>query len=259
MSDGVANFFVHRSAAQRYARARPYFHPLVMQRIVAFTRQSRFGRALDVACGTGLSSQALLDIADEVDATDISPEMLAEVPRDSRVRFQLAPAERLPFDARTFDLLTVGLAFHWFDQAAFLDEAHRLLKPSGWLVIYTSGFDGEMTETDAFREWAWEIYPKKFPSPPRRSVGVSAELLAQHGFELRANERFTHEEKMTADQLTAYLLTQTNVIAAVEDGSIPIEAAARWIHDGIAPFFDGQPRTMKFSGSIWFIQRNAQP
>jgi len=254
-SDGVANLFVHRSAAQRYASARPYFHPLVMKRIVEVTGRSRFARALDVACGTGQSSQALLEIADEVNATDISPEMLAEAKEHERIRTHLAPAERLPFEAGSIDLLTVGLAFHWFDQAAFLREAHRVLKPSAWVVVYTSGFNGEMAENAAFRAWAHEDYQKHFPTPPRRSVGVSAELIAPFGFELRATERFAHDETMTADQLTAYLLTQTNVIAAVESGSVPIEDAAKWIRQGVGPFFDDQPRTMKFSGSISFIQQ----
>lgn len=256
-NDGVANLFVHRSAAQRYAGARPYFHPLVMKRITQVTERSRFGRALDVACGTGQSSRALLEIASEVDATDISPEMLAEVEEHERIRTHLAPAERLPFADASFDLLTVGLAFHWFDQAAFLREAHRVLKPSAWLVVYTSGFNGEMAENEAFRAWAHEDYQKHFPTPPRRSVGVSAELVAPFGFELRATERFAHDETMTADQLTAYLLTQTNVIAAVESGSVPIEDAAKWIREGVATYFNDQPRTMKFSGSISFIQRNS--
>src|SRR5690348_11559610 len=223
IDDGVANFFVHRTAAQRYAAARPYFHPIVMRRIVEVAQRARFDRALDVACGTGLSSRPLLKIADEIDATDISAEMLAEAQENARIRFHLAPAERLPFDANSFDLLTVGLAFHWFDQAAFLGEAHRVLKPSAWLVVYTSGFEGEMSENAAFRAWAHETYQKQFATPPRRSVGVSADLVAPFGFQLRSHERFGHDETMTADQLTAYLLTQTNVIAAVESGSVPIE------------------------------------
>jgi hypothetical protein len=114
-----------------------------------------------------------------------------------------------------------------------------------------------MAEDAAFRAWAHVVYPKHFPTPPRRSVGVSAELVAPFGFKLHSHERFAHNETMTADELTAYLLTQTNVIAAVESGSVPIEQAAQWIREGAAPFFNDQPRTMKFSGSIWFIQRNS--
>ncbi len=58
-TDGVTNLFVHRSAAQRYAAARPYFHPQVVAGVVAFTGTPRFAPALDIACGTGQSSRAL--------------------------------------------------------------------------------------------------------------------------------------------------------------------------------------------------------
>lgn len=181
--------------------------------------------------------------------------MLAQAEADERIHYRVAPAEKLPFADGSFDFITVGLAFHWFDQAAFLDEARRVLKPGGWLVIYSSGFHGEMAENAAFRQWAWEVYPKRFPTPPRRSVGVSAELVEPHGFSLVGTEKFAHDETMSADQVTGYLLTQTNVIAAVESGNTPLNEAAAWIAMGVEPFFNGKSGTMKFGGSISFLRR----
>jgi SAM-dependent methyltransferase len=256
-SDGVSNLFVHRSAAQRYAAGRPYFHPQVISWIGLVTKTPRFAQALDIACGTGQSSRALADIADRVDAIDISAEMLSEAEPHPRVHYQVASAEKIPFANRSFELATVGLAFHWFDQAAFLTEARRVLKPGAWLVVYNSGFNGEMVESSDFRHWAWEIYPKRFPTPPRRSVGVSAELVEPFGFSLIGQESFAHQERMTPDQLTGYLLTQTNVIAAVDSGSTPLDEASTWIMAGMKPFFAGETGTMKFSGMIWFMRRSA--
>lgn len=57
---------------------------------------------------------------------------------------------------------------------------------------------------------------------------------------------------MTAERLTEYLTTQSNVIAAVEGGEMALEQAAAWIVEGVRPFFEGKARTMKFSGNIWF-------
>jgi SAM-dependent methyltransferase len=255
MADGITNLFVHRSAAQRYAVARPYFHPLVIGRVAARTGTPRFDRALDVACGTGQSSRALAAVAERVDAVDVSPEMVSEAEPHERVRYHVAPAERLPFADASFDLATVGLAFHWFDQAAFLAEARRVLKPASWLAVYNSGFYGEMAEDAGFRTWARITYPARFPTPARRSFGVGGELAAAHGFSLVGEEAFTHDEAMTAEQLTAYLSTQTNVIAAVESGRTPLPEAAAWILDGVRPFFAGAARTMRFGGTIWFLGR----
>jgi len=256
-SDGVTNLFVHAPAAKRYAAARPYFHPRVASRICAVTNTARFSRALDVACGTGQSARALAEVSDHVDAVDISPEMIGEAEVHPRVTYQVSSAERLPFGQGQFDVMTVGLAFHWFDQPVFLREAARVLKIGAWLVVYNDGFHGEMLENPEFHGWAWEIYPKRFPTPPRRSFGVSAELVEPFGFELVASEKFSHDEKMTPLQLTGYLLTQTNVIAAVESGTTPLAEAAQWIEAGVSPFFKGDQGTMKFGGTIWFLRRGA--
>jgi SAM-dependent methyltransferase len=257
MDDGVSNLFVHRSAARRYATARPFFHPLAVEKIAGFTGSPRVERALDVACGTGQSARALLAIADQVEAIDVSPEMVAEAEPHPRIHYQVARAEELPFDGASFDLATVGLAFHWFDQGAFLRQARRVLKPGRWLAVYNSAFTGEMVESPGFRKWMSEAHLKHFPTPPRRSSGVTAELVTPHGFELSGQEIFEHPEPMTAEQLTAYLLTQTNVIAAVENGATPLPEAEAWIREGVTPFFTNQLGTMKFAAALWYLRPGA--
>jgi len=57
--------------------------------------------------------------------------MLALAPKLANVVYQEADAEDLPFEEEKFDLITVGLAFHWFDQKRFLREAWRVLKRAG--------------------------------------------------------------------------------------------------------------------------------
>jgi len=212
-----------------------------------------------VACGTGQSSRELVEIADHIYAVDVSPAMVAEAELHDRIRFCVASAERLPFPNNSFDLATVGLAFHWFNQAEFLREASRVLKADGGLVIYTSGFFGEMAENSSFSKWARKEYPERFPTPPRHNQDVDVETIESIGFTLQHTEKFTHNEKMQAEQLTRYLLTQTNVIAAVESGTVPLDSAASWIQGEIEPFFNNKVRTMKFGGSISFLRRSTFP
>jgi ubiquinone/menaquinone biosynthesis C-methylase UbiE len=161
----------------------------------------------------------------------------------------------LPFADDSFDLVTAGLAFHWFDQPAFLREAARVLKPGGWLAIYNDGFSGGMLENTAFRAWASDVYGSKFPAPPRKAAGVSDELAASCGLVLRGSEQYTHDECMTAEQLTAYLLTQTNVIAAVESSVTSLDEANAWIAASVMPFFQTTHSTLNFRGSVWYLQR----
>jgi ubiquinone/menaquinone biosynthesis C-methylase UbiE len=256
MADRVSNPFTHASAAKRYAAGRPYFHPVVAQRILDVTGAKRFSRVLDVGCGTGQSTQALSEIADVVDAIDISQEMLAETEPNDRIRYQVAPAERLPFANSSFELVTVGLAYHWFDQGRFLDEARRVLQPSSWLIIYNFGFTNKMAENAGFGTWADEVYLRRFPIPPRCSTDATSERARSFGFERQKVETFTHDEHMTAEQFTGFLVTQSNVISIVERGAMTIEDAIMWIEKEVASFFRDEQRAMMFSGTIAYFRRN---
>jgi predicted TPR repeat methyltransferase len=58
----VENHFLPSEVAENYDRHRPYFHPLVFARLTQLTSTPRFGRALDIGCGTGQSTQAMREV-----------------------------------------------------------------------------------------------------------------------------------------------------------------------------------------------------
>ena len=87
--------------------------------------------ALDVACGTGQSTLALKEVAPQVVGTDTSREMLDRALREAGVQYVEASGEDLPFADGSFRLVTVALAFHWFERSRFLTEASRCLTRAG--------------------------------------------------------------------------------------------------------------------------------
>ena len=216
---------------------RPYFHPFVVERIRLQTGVERFDSALDVACGTGLSTRALEAIADHVVGVDSSAEMLALAAPSPRTRYQLASAESLPFDDADFELITVSLALHWFDQGRFLGEARRVLRDDGWLVIYNAADLGQIAEDGAFRDWCRDAYGTRFPKPARSAETLSDPLLAANHFGLVERETHHLELAMTHEECARYFLSHSNVSAKVEEGSESIEAAAAFIREGLRPFF----------------------
>ena len=71
------NYFNPKTAAERYSKGRPGFHNNTIKHIKDYLHlDSKLNNALDIACGTGLSTKALLEIATNVYGTDISQEML---------------------------------------------------------------------------------------------------------------------------------------------------------------------------------------
>ncbi|MGP0063670.1 MAG: class I SAM-dependent methyltransferase [Isosphaeraceae bacterium] len=100
-------------------------------------------RALDIGCGTGRHTLALIEAgAAEIAALDLTPEMMAlarakVAGRHSRVHWiRHALPEPLPFRNATFDLAVLGLvAEHIDDLARALREVARVLTPGGRCIV----------------------------------------------------------------------------------------------------------------------------
>lgn len=90
-------------------------------------------RVLDVASGPGYAAERAAARGAEPVGIDISERMveLARA-RQPRLDFRVADAERLPFDAGSFDAVVGGFVLnHLPDPERALDEAARVLSPGG--------------------------------------------------------------------------------------------------------------------------------
>ena len=122
-----------------YVRFRRPYSPELFDAIAQVAGGPRGRRALDVACGSGLSSVGLSERGWAVTGVDIAPSMLAaarSAAPDGRAAFYTASAEALPFADGAFALLVCGQAFHWFEAERALAEFARVLAPGGALAIF---------------------------------------------------------------------------------------------------------------------------
>jgi SAM-dependent methyltransferase len=104
-------------------------------------RLARGKRVLDVACGVGYGSAALACVADSVTGVDVSSEAV-EAARATytqpNLTFETAPAQALPFDDASFDLVVAyEVIEHLDDWEKLLAEARRVLAPGGQFVVST--------------------------------------------------------------------------------------------------------------------------
>jgi SAM-dependent methyltransferase len=253
----VVNYFADGMDAGRYARARPNIHATAIAKFRLFARMDEpFSVALDVGCGTGQSTVALAEIAERIVGTDPSADMLSSATPHPKVEYREAAAEDTPFADRQFDLVSAAQAFHWFDHDAFLAESHRVLRAHGWLLVYTSWFTGEMKDEPSFSDWFKGAYLTRYPTPPRNRAPITEELAREHRFGFRGEDQFSNEISMIIARFTDYLLSTTNVIAAVKRGSESFEDAAQWIRASLECFYGDDPeRVFLFSGKIWYLQK----
>jgi len=256
MSDELnkLRYFDSGEAAKAYAEARPYFHPIVMERVrVVASLGEPLENGMDVGCGTGLSTRALRLLATNVLGTDISQAMLDNAQPIPGVRYLVASAEDQPVEDQTQDIATISSAFHWVDPDRFVAEMRRILRPSGLLIVYENGFTGEMIDEPKFSLWLHEQKLSRFPTPPRRR---KFSLEAPSGFHVLANESYQNQVEFNSSQLVQYFITQTNVIAKVEAGETTYGEAKEWLDAQVQPFFSsGQTGRFQFAGNIHVLKR----
>lgn len=124
-----------------YAEHRPGFPASFYRRLDALTPITG-SRSLDLATGPGTMALELAALGSSVVGIDISAEQIATANRvakerdlEDRARFRVANAEDTGLEASSFDLVTAGQCWHWFDSTAAMAEVRRVLRPGGVLAI----------------------------------------------------------------------------------------------------------------------------
>jgi len=130
------------ASAEAYVASAGFARGDDLEQLVAWGGTPRPDRALDVATGGGHTALAFARVARAVVAVDLTEPMLRAAARNARARggrdvaFAVAEAERLPFAAETFDVVSCRIAPHHFsDVSGAVRQIVRVLKPRGVFVV----------------------------------------------------------------------------------------------------------------------------
>ena len=239
-NEPARNFFSTPATAIRYAAHRPRSQSRVLELVAKWLKEELpVGRALDVGCGTGHSTVALVPYARHITGIDCSAEMLAQAPRHASIEWRKGYAEALPFRRESFDLVTVSAAYHWFDHERFLHEAARVLRPAGWLVLYKAGSMGRAVEEPQFERWRQETLRARYPKVARNHVPLTAAAAAAVGFGEAMRETVAFRQSYTLEAYIENLLTHSSVIRVVDHTRAAIGAEREWLRGELAGFFPG--------------------
>jgi ubiquinone/menaquinone biosynthesis C-methylase UbiE len=123
-------------------------------------------RWLDVGCGTGALSQAVLDRAQPMQISGVDPSAgfihyaQANTP-DPRAKFEVGDAQQLSFDDESFDAVVSALVLNFVpDRARALSEMRRVIRPGGVVAAYVWDYPGgEMHLMNYFWNSAAELNP----------------------------------------------------------------------------------------------------
>lgn len=126
--------------AEDYGRHRAGFPALFFERLAAQIAAQPGQVALDIGTGTGTVARGLAHNGLNVTGLDPKEALIAQArsldqAANVHVDYVVGAAEALPFDDARFDVVTAGQCWHWFDRTRAAQEASRVLRPGGRLVI----------------------------------------------------------------------------------------------------------------------------
>lgn len=237
----MANLFASAEMARGYAAARPQVHGLILAdawRTLGVDRVA--GRALDVGCGSGISTRALQPVCAKCVGVEPAVTMVqiagAVAPGAA---FVAGAAEQLPFADSSFELITAAGSLNYCDVERAFPELLRVLAGGGRLVVYDFSPGRRMRGSAALEEWFAEFQRRYPPAPagPALPPGL-------------AGGRWTEFEgalELDAEFYARYMMTETSVAQAVREGA-DLAAIRAWIEASLRPVFAGRPREVIFEG-----------
>lgn len=147
-----------------------------------FERFPLEGEVLDLGSGTGALARGYARRGAHTAATDLSLTMLAQA--GDLPKRVVARAEACPFRAASFDAVTAGQCWHWFDGPAAARECRRVLRPGGRMVI---GHFNYLPLAGSAAEASEALILERSPSWPLAGIhsmrGVWDEQLLEAGFQ----------------------------------------------------------------------------
>ena len=239
--------------AAAYAFDRPSVHAQFV-RSAGLGKQA--GRALDLGCGAGLSTAALVPLAGHVVGLEPVPAMLAHRRTVApQARFVIAEAERLPFSGATFDLVAAAGSLNYADLAAAFGEVARVLTPDGTFLLYDFSPPRRSVSGGDLARW-FASFEQRYPWPAGWQPFDVRELpLGSYGLRLLTYADVEARLTMTFDAYLRYMLSETNAEHAIASGACTAEQVRDWCRETLQAVFAGEEVTAVIPGYVATLAR----
>jgi len=247
---GLVHPFDSPLMAAGYAAARPPLHGRILDRALRSAGGlPAAGFAVDAGCGAGLSTRALLRHAARAAGADAVLHMVRLASRLlPGVPFFAARMEQLPLAAGSCTAITAAGSLNYADAGAALREAARVLAPGGLLIVYDFAPGSRFAGVDASLTQWFGGFLARYPKPDDGAVPLDPPTLARLCAGLLEPVSalvFEEQEPYDAGSFASYMMTETNVAAAVAAGENAAHIRA-WMDGTLPAVFRGARRTVCF-------------
>lgn len=197
---------------------------------------------LDLAAGTGKLTASLVALGHRVTAVEPDAGMLAElragVPQATALS---GTAEAIPLPDGSVDAVTVGQAFHWFDQERALPEIARVLRPGGVLAALWNTDDDRV-------EWIAELGRIAGSRVSFVDWSPSRTIDAHPAYSPAERADFPHVQRRTAESLLATVATHSHILVLEPDERAEVLG---WVRE----LLDSRPETASGEFDLRLVTR----
>jgi len=195
--------------ANTYKKFRPNYPQELYDEILGFV-PSRTS-CWDCATGNGQVAAVLANYFEDVYATDISQEQLAEAEKADNIIFKVERAEQTNFKENQFDLITVAQAMHWFDMDAFNNEVVRVARNGAVVAVWGYGLLRINSEIDQHLDEFCFNTLGPFWNPERKHVDNAYKNIIFRFKKINKEKTRFITVKWTLEQLEGYLNSWSSV------------------------------------------------
>jgi len=275
----MSSIWAAAGEAAKYRLSRPEHPAAIVEAVVAFLREGYTGaalsQALDVGCGSGLSTKNLVPHFPRVLGVDVSSAMVEEA-RSSHplagLEFATGSADHLPLPDASVQVVMAGRAIHYFNQEQFFQEVHRVLAPGGVVAYYSVHFPTVLHEGVNSLWWSildsdqlkpfWPVNPGDghiIGARNRRDYYIHT-IQAPYT-ETRVDESVSYDRPLALSTLAAELDTYSAVVRhrqSLGEGAAP-SLASTFLSSAMAALDTSDPDIEVITRNSFFIVMAKKP
>ena len=227
------------SHASQYAAFRPTYPKELYDFI--FSRVKGFDSAWDAGTGNGQVARDLSKRFKNVFATDISDKQIENATRVENIFYSVA-GETTSFPEKSFDLICVAQAIHWFDREKFYSEVKRVARPEAMIAIWGYGLLNINSEIDILIRDFYVNIVGSYWDKERRLIDEEYKTIAFPFQEIKASS-FEFSFQWTLPELHGYLTTWSAVQKFIKANEFnPVDKLIQ----RILPLWNSQAKEIRF-------------
>lgn len=198
--------FSHDSG--NYAKYRPQYPKELFQFIKSELHSHE--KAWDCGTGNGQVAAELAQFMERVEATDISQNQIMNAQKKANILYSNQPAEKSSFNDKSFDLIIVAQAIHWFIFEQFYREVKRCLKPGGLFAVIGYGLFKSNAETNKIMQHFYNQIIGEYWDKERTYLDKNYRTIP-FPFKEQQTPKFNQVYNWTIEHLLGYLRTWSAV------------------------------------------------